>query len=118
SFAPSRSRPSIVLLASGLRMLALALIALATPAARAVPFEITNNKTFVRATIDRSEPLWFIFDTGNNGPSIIARECADRLKLDRGADEKVEICAGSRAELWTKGARWAGAGEPRCRAPH
>lgn len=81
-------------------MLALAVIALATtPTHAAVPFEITNNKTCVCTTIDGSEPLWFIFDTGNNGPSVIARSCADRLKLDRSADEKVQIGAGSGADV-------------------
>jgi hypothetical protein len=62
-----------------------------------IPFEITNNKTFVPVKVNGSAPQWFIFDTGNNSGSVISRECADRLKLKRGAEEKVQIGAGSGA---------------------
>src|SRR5262245_59471958 len=68
---------------------------LATTAA--IPFEITNNKTFVQVLVNAAAPQWFIFDTGNNGPSVIDREYADRLKLSRGTEEKVQIGAGSGA---------------------
>jgi PDZ domain-containing protein/aspartyl protease len=77
-------------------MLAPLLLALAT-APPATRFEITNNKTFVQVKVDGSAPQWFIFDTGNNNASVIARECADRLRLDRGAERKVQVGAGSGA---------------------
>lgn len=63
----------------------------------ATRFEITNNKTFVPVKVNGSAPQWFIFDTGNNGGSLIARECADRLQLNRGAEQKVQLGAGSGA---------------------
>jgi len=71
---------------------------LATAAApRATPFELNNNKTFVQVKVNGSAPQWFIFDTGNNGGSVIASECADRLQLKRGKEEKAQIGAGSGA---------------------
>lgn len=65
------------------------------PPARPIPFEIASNKPFVRATVNGSAPLWFILDTGCSGPSIVSRECADRLKLQRGSEDRVDVGAGS-----------------------
>jgi hypothetical protein len=83
-------------------MLALAL-ALALLAGASVPqtfsFEISSNKPFVRVTLNDSAPQWFILDTGNNGGTLIARECADRLRLRRSAESKAEIGAGSGADV-------------------
>jgi hypothetical protein len=81
-------------------MLPIVLVLLANAAAaHAWPFEIANNKPFVQVTVDGSAPQWFVLDTGNNGNSIIARECADRLHLTRGAEERVEVGAGSGADV-------------------
>jgi len=77
-------------------MLPIALV-LALAAPHAVPFEITNNKTWVQVKVNASTPQWFIFDTGNNGGSVIDRECADRLQLKRGAEQDAHIGAGSGA---------------------
>jgi len=77
-------------------MLLIALV-LALAAPHAVPFEITNNKTWVQVKVNGSAPQWFIFDTGNNGGSVIDRECADRLQLKRGAEQDAHIGAGSGA---------------------
>jgi hypothetical protein len=51
----------------------------------------------VPVTIDGSAPQWFILDTGNGGGSVVARECADRLQLGRGAEQQANIGAGSGA---------------------
>jgi len=64
-----------------------------------VPFEITSNKPFVQASIDGSAPQWFILDTGCRGNSMIARECAERLHLERGAEEQAQVGAGSGAAV-------------------
>jgi hypothetical protein len=78
-----------------MRLLAtVSLLALAT-GAQAAPFEITNNKPFIRVTVNGSAPQWFVLDTGNNSNSILARECADRLALQRGAEEKMQVGAGA-----------------------
>jgi hypothetical protein len=77
----------------------LLLLLAATAAPMAMPFEITSNKPFVQVTVDGSAPQWFILDTGNNGPSIVGRECADRLRLARGAEQRANIGAGSGADL-------------------
>lgn len=83
-------------------MLPIALVLLLSApqsAARPFPFEIGSNKPFVPVTVDGSAPQWFILDTGCSGTSIIARECADRLRLQRGAEDKVEVGAGSGADV-------------------
>lgn len=72
---------------------------LAVAAPQPTRFEITNNKTFVPVKVNGSAPQWFIFDTGNNGGSLIARECADRLKLKRSADQEQQVGAGSGAPM-------------------
>ena len=78
--------------------IALVLLAQVSPP-RAFPFEIHSNKPFVQVTIDGSAPQWFILDSGNNGPTLIARECADRLKIGRSDDAKADIGAGSGADV-------------------
>ena len=81
-------------------MFPIALVLLAQVSApRAFPFEIHSNKPFVQVTIDGSAPQWFILDSGNNGPTLIARECADRLKIGRSDDAKADIGAGSGADV-------------------
>jgi len=77
------------------------LLAVSTPPvpAQTFPFEIASNKPFVRVTVDGSAPLWFILDTGNNGGSVIAQECADRLKLARTTEERADVGAGSGADV-------------------
>lgn len=79
-------------------MLPLSVLLLAA-AAVAHPFEIASNKPFVSVTVNGSAPQWFILDSGNNGPSLIAHECAERLKLERGADTRVQVGAGSGADV-------------------
>src|SRR5262245_49372974 len=78
-------------------MLALSLLLTLPAAPHATRFEITNNKTFVQVKVNGSAPQWLIFDIGNNNASVIARECADRLQLERGAEQKVQVGAGSGA---------------------
>lgn len=80
-------------------MLSIALLLLAQAVASVSSFEIYNNKPFVPVTIDGSAPQWFILDTGNSGPSIVSRDCADRLGLDRGKEQKVQIGAGAGADV-------------------
>jgi len=81
-------------------MLPIALAVLAqAPAAHALPFEIANNKPFVQVTVNGSAPLWFVLDTGNNSNSILARECAERLQLKRGAEQRAQIGAGTGADI-------------------
>ena len=73
----------------------------------AQPFEIYSNKPFVQVKVNGSAPLSFILDTGNNAGSIIARECADRLKLERGAEARFEGGAGSGANVNVSAAKQA-----------
>ena len=63
------------------------------------PFEITNNKPFLPVSVNGSAPQWFILDTGNNTTSILARECADRLKIARGEEAQADVGAGSGADV-------------------
>lgn len=85
-------------------LLLLAHVLAMTPVVKpAVPhtatFEISGNKPFIRATINGSAPQWFILDTGCRGNSIIARESADRLHLQHGAEEKANVGAGAGADV-------------------
>jgi len=73
----------------------------------AQPFEIYSNKPFVQVKVNGSAPLSFILDTGNNAGSIIARECAERLKLERGAEARFEGGAGSGADVNVSAAKQA-----------
>ena len=93
-------------------MLSIALVLLAhAPAvssgARPLPLELTNNTPFVQVSVDGSAPQTFILDTGNNGGSIVARECADRLGLASGAEAKADIGAGAGADVRTSQASQA-----------
>src|SRR5262245_36056481 len=92
--------PSAVATVEGSCMSPIAIVLLApmlaaAPAVRSFPFEISSNKPFVQTTVNGSTPQWFIFDTGCRGASIVARECADRLKLARGAEERADVGAGT-----------------------
>jgi hypothetical protein len=60
-----------------------------------VPFEITSNKPFVQVTINGSKPRWFILDTGCSGGSVIARRCADELKLELSDPVRTHLGAGA-----------------------
>jgi predicted aspartyl protease len=73
--------------------------ALSIATIRPFPFEIASNKPFVQVTVNGSVPQWFILDTGNNGNSIVAKECADRLALKRSAEQKRSIGAGSGTDV-------------------
>jgi len=88
-------------------MIPLALALLAAATFPATPIALTSNKPFVQVTIDGSAPQWFILDTGNNGVSVVARECAERLQLQRGAEERADIGAGSGADIRIATARHA-----------
>lgn len=68
-------------------------------AAATFPFEIASNKPWVPVSLDGSAPQWFILDTGNRGTTLIARECADRLKLEHGPEQALEIGAGAGAKV-------------------
>jgi hypothetical protein len=60
----------------------------------------------IRARPWPSAPQWFILDTGNSGPSIIAHDCAERLGLERGPETRVENTgAGAGADLRISRAR-------------
>jgi hypothetical protein len=74
--------------------------------ARTFPIEISSNKPFVRVSVNGSAPQRFILDSGNRGASIVARECADRLGLERGAEESAEVGAGSGAKVGLTTARY------------
>jgi len=68
---------------------------IATTAPLEVPFEITSNKPFVQVTINGSTPRWFILDTGCSGGSVIARRCADELKLELSEPVSTHLGAGA-----------------------
>lgn len=65
------------------------------------PFEITNNKPFLPVSVNGSAPQWFILDTGNNTTSILARECADRLKIARSNDARADVGGGMGVDVRT-----------------
>jgi hypothetical protein len=98
------------LVPGGFSMIAIAVALLTQLSASAAPaspqpFEITNNKPFVRVSIDGSEPQWFILDTGLSGPSIVARESAERVGLSRGDEARTEVGAGAGADVRLSQAR-------------
>ncbi|HEX8162846.1 MAG TPA: aspartyl protease family protein [Pyrinomonadaceae bacterium] len=45
-----------------------------------VPFELSNNLVLIRARVNGSAPLWFIFDTGASA-TVIDAKAARRLRL-------------------------------------
>jgi predicted aspartyl protease len=47
--------------------------------ARSIPFERHNNQIYLRATVNGSQPLWFILDTGAR--TLISRSAARSLGL-------------------------------------
>ena len=68
-------------------------------------FEIASNKPFVRVSIGRSAPQWFILDSGCRETSMISRECADRLKIARDAGTAEQIGAGTGSALVARASR-------------
>lgn len=62
---------------------------------RECPIEIASNKPWVQVAINQSAPQWFILDTGASGGTILARETADRLELQRGSETSTHIGAGA-----------------------
>jgi hypothetical protein len=84
-----------IAVAALLTLLAARPAALAPGAAHECPFEITSNKPFVQVSVNGSGPQWFILDSGCSGGSVIARECAERLKLGRGDEAKQHLGAGA-----------------------
>ncbi len=52
----------------------------AQTAVTSIPFELFGDHIFIKASVDGSEPLDFIFDTGS-GITVIDREVADGLDL-------------------------------------
>ena len=63
--------------------------------ARPYPFEIASNKPFVQVTVNGSAPQWFILDSGCAEGSVIAKECADRLGLERRDETQQHLGAGA-----------------------
>src|SRR6185503_16666696 len=69
-------------------------LATAARPTRECPIEIASNKPWVRVSVNDSAPQWFILDSGAAGGSILAKETADRLGLQRGAETDAHIGAG------------------------
>jgi predicted aspartyl protease len=61
---------------------------------RECAIEIGSNKPYVQVSVNNSEPLWFILDTGAGDGSILAKEAADRLGLTRSSETEMHIGAG------------------------
>ena len=53
-----------------------------------IPFEISGNLIFLHVRVNKSDPLWFIFDTGAS-VSIIKQKRAESMRLKLVSDEKV-----------------------------
>ena len=64
----------------GLFLLALVLQTTAQTKITSIPFELYGDHMFIKVTIDDSEPLDFIFDTGS-GLTVIDKNVAEDLKL-------------------------------------
>ena len=62
--------------------------------ARECPIEIGSNKPWVQVSVNNSAPMWFILDSGAGEGSIIAKEAAQRLGLERGSENDAHIGAG------------------------
>jgi hypothetical protein len=54
-------------------------------------------------TVNGSSPQWFILDTGCSGGSVIAAECADRLRLRRGGEAREHVGAGTGVSVGVAG---------------
>ncbi len=61
---------------------------------RECAIEIGSNKPWVQVSVNDSAPLWFILDTGAGGGSFLAKEAAERLGLERGAETETHMGAG------------------------
>jgi hypothetical protein len=64
-----------------------------------IPFEITSGKPFVQVKVNDSEPLWFIFDTGNSGAPGIDEGRARQLGLDVKIMQQGHFGAGEGEEI-------------------
>lgn len=61
---------------------------------QSIPFEVFGDHIFIKVKVDGSEPLDFIFDTGD-GLTVIDTDIAESLKLDRDHDVKRTSASGS-----------------------
>ena len=71
----------------------------ASRGARECPIDILSNKPWVQVSVNGSAPQWFILDSGSSGGTVIATECADRLKLARGREAAAHVGAGAGVEV-------------------
>jgi len=69
------------------------------------PFEMASHKIWVPVRVNGSAPQWFIFDTGDQGTSVVARECAARIGLPLGESHTVSLGAGTGAQVHLATAR-------------
>ncbi|MCR9254271.1 MAG: aspartyl protease family protein [bacterium] len=61
---------------------------------QSIPFEVFGDHIFIKVKVDGSEPLDFIFDTGD-GLTVIDTDIAESLKLDKDHDVKRTSASGS-----------------------
>ena len=61
---------------------------------RECPIELGSNKPYVQVSVNNSPPMWFILDTGAGEGSLLAKEAAERLGLQRGSETDTHIGAG------------------------
>jgi hypothetical protein len=61
---------------------------------RECSIQIGSNKPWVQVAVNDSPPLWFILDTGAAGGSVLSKEAAERLGLQRGAETQAHVGAG------------------------
>lgn len=58
-----------------------------------IPFELSNNLILLRAQVNNSQPLWFIFDTGASA-SVIDAQLAKKLGLRTGGKAQLTASGG------------------------
>ncbi|UCF32467.1 MAG: aspartyl protease family protein [Phycisphaerales bacterium] len=68
-------------------------------AAATIPIELTSGKPFVQVKVNDSEPLWFIFDTGNSGGPGVEEGQARQLGLDVKITQQGQFGAGEGKEI-------------------
>ncbi len=61
---------------------------------QSIPFELFGDHIFIKVKVDGSEPLDFIFDTGD-GLTVIDTDIAENLNLDRNHEVKRTSASGS-----------------------
>jgi len=64
-----------------------------------IPFEIASNKPLVQVSINGSPGHWFILDSGCAGPSVISKECAERIGLRGDEQEEKHVGAGGGVQV-------------------